>query len=85
MTQKEWVKQQLRETGEITRNQCLGQFISRLSAIIQDLEEDGWVFETLRRGGNYKTEADYVYTVKNDPKKKQIVERTATGVKISYV
>ena len=36
-------------------------FISRLSAIIQNLEEDGWVFETKREKG------DYVYVLVNEP------------------
>lgn len=69
-SQKDRVEQRLLKVGYITRNECLKNFISRLSAIIQDLEEEGWVFETSRKGGNYKTEADYVYTAVRTPYKK---------------
>lgn len=63
MTQITWVKGMLRETGEITRNQCLANYISRLSAIIQDLENEGYSFTTSRRNG------DYVYTLAMAPKR----------------
>lgn len=53
-SQKQRVINRLLERGEISRNQCLANYISRLSAIIQDLEEDGWIFETERRGGKQK-------------------------------
>jgi len=69
-TQKEKVIKQLKENGEVSRNWCLQNYISRLSAIIQDLEQDGWKFETIRRGGNYKTEADYIYKVTKSKYKK---------------
>lgn len=36
-TQAEWVKKQIASKGYISRNQCLGNYISRLSAIIYDL------------------------------------------------
>lgn len=62
-TQRMWVEEQLLETGEISRNYCLANFISRLSAIIQDLEADGWVFETRKREG------DYVYKLVDRPQK----------------
>jgi hypothetical protein len=67
MTQKERIIKKLMLDGYVTRNQCLRNFISRLSAIIQDLEEEGWVFKTSRNGGNYKTEADYRYDVVSSP------------------
>ena len=66
-SQKDRVIYKLNHTGFITRNECLKNFISRLSAIIQDLEEEGWVFKTSRQGGNYKTEADYRYDVVSSP------------------
>ncbi len=53
-TQKQIVEKQLKEYGEVSRNFCLKNYISRLSAIIQDLEEDGWEFETVRDNGDYK-------------------------------
>ena len=62
-TQIQWVKLQISLNGEITRNQCLSNFISRLSAIIQDLEVEGYTFSTSHRGG------DFVYTLLSKPEK----------------
>lgn len=84
-SQKERVIKRLLEKNEITRNECLKNYISRLSAIIQDLEEEGWKFETERRGGNYKTEADYVYRVVETPYKIQTFTSPATGEIIKKV
>jgi hypothetical protein len=56
-SQREIVIKQIKETGEVTRNWCLNQYISRLSAIIQDLEEDGWEFKAVKQNG------DYIYKV----------------------
>jgi hypothetical protein len=71
-SQKDRIIKKLCCDGEVSRNSALRNYISRLSAIIQSLEEDGWVFETERRGGNYKTEADYVYKVIKSPLKKTV-------------
>lgn len=84
-SQKQRVINRLLERGEISRNQCLANYISRLSAIIQDLEEDGWIFETERRGGNYKTEADYIYKVKSHPYKIQEYTNPITNENIKKV
>lgn len=80
-TQKDRIEQRLLKVGYITRNECLQNRISRLSAIIQELEEEGWLFETSRKGGNYKTEADYVYTATRTPFKK-LVSTLSTGEQI---
>lgn len=79
-TQRMWVEQQLRERGAISRNTCLRNYISRLGAIICDMKADGWEFET-------KTaEGDYVYVLKKDPRKTQIVEQLPNGsVRLRYV
>jgi hypothetical protein len=53
-SQKERVIYKLNHTGFITRNECLKNFISRLSAIIQELESEGWVFKTERVKGDYR-------------------------------
>jgi len=67
-SQKNWVKEQLEVDGYITRNTCLQNFISRLSAIIQDLELDGYKFET----DYQKTERgkDYIYRLIQKPELK---------------
>lgn len=41
ISQQEWVLRELRTKGYVTRNECLGRFISRLSAIIFNLKEEG--------------------------------------------
>ena len=60
-SQLNFVKQVLREKGEISRNFCLQNYISRLGARIIDLKAEGWEFETLHRDG------DYVYKLKKTP------------------
>lgn len=52
---KKWkIIYSLLERGYITRNECLRNYISRLGARIQDLEDDyGWEFTTFRKGGDY--------------------------------
>lgn len=64
-TQRERVIKKLLADGEITRNQCLRVFISRLGAIICDLKKDGWDFETKNVKG------DYVYKVTVCPFKRE--------------
>lgn len=56
----------LEERGEVSRNQALGVFISRLASRIGDLEEKGWKFRTEKRGG------DFVYIVSEAPKQKEL-------------
>lgn len=63
-TQALWVKEQLKAYGEISRNSCLKAFISRLGAIVQKLENEGYVFTTERRDG------DYVYKLVTVPMRK---------------
>lgn len=60
--QRHFVISRLRQNKRISRNECLSNFISRLSAIIQRLEREGFKFNTKWVGG------DYVYEVIHDPK-----------------
>lgn len=53
MTQKERVIKRLLERKQITRNECLMNYISRLSAIIYSLEEEGWEFKRENIDGDY--------------------------------
>ncbi len=55
------VKRQLKETGQVSRNWCLQRYISRLSALIQILERQGWGFTPERANG------DYIYKVRYQP------------------
>jgi hypothetical protein len=67
MKQIDFILKRLKEKGEITRNECLRNYISRLSARIYDLRQAGWDFEAFYRPvfdnkGN-KIGRDYVYKV----------------------
>lgn len=60
-SQLAWTRHMLLTKGYVTRNQALRKLITRLSARIKDLREDGFEIE-----GNWKkTKAgkDYVYTL----------------------
>ncbi len=46
MTQLKFVEHILIKDGEITRNKCLVNYVSRLSAIISKLKDAGYEFET---------------------------------------
>lgn len=63
-TQVQWVKERLLTEGEISRNICLQNYITRLAAIIHILKRDGWEFKEIHRGG------DYVYQVIKKPELK---------------
>lgn len=52
-TQENWVLEQLNTTGQIDRNTCLRNYISRLGAIIHDLKKKGYKFRTENKDGNY--------------------------------
>ena len=45
-TQREWVLAQVKEHGYITRNQCLRNYITRLTSIINLLKKEGYQFES---------------------------------------
>jgi len=66
MTQKELVINKLRTDGFISRNWALSQYITRLSALILTLKQEGWELE----GENEKR--DFYYKVKGSPFKKII-------------
>lgn len=78
-TQKQWVIAQLKENGEITRNQCLSRYISRLGAIALTLKKEGWQLEGFNREG------DYVYRIIKAPQKPQYFIRDREGNRIQVV
>lgn len=66
MTQLQWVKEVIKNDGEISRNFALRNYVSRLGAIICTLKKQGYEFdtewkETMTHFGKRK---DYVYIVK---------------------
>lgn len=74
-TQKEFVIDCLVKNGVISRNYCLKNYISRLSAIILDLQHEGWTFITFTgKQKNFKKEHwnNYYYQVISKPERKLI-------------
>jgi len=67
-TQNERIKDMLAKHGCVTRNWCLRSFpaITRLSARINDLEQEGYEFEGKNIHG------DYCYTLIKSPAPKQL-------------
>lgn len=65
-TQLQWTIRMLEERGEVTRNQALGVYFSRLASRIDDLKQSGWKFREEKRGG------DYAYILVSAPKLKQM-------------
>lgn len=61
-SQKDFIKAQLAQYGEVSRNTALANGITRLSAIMLNLKNEGLNFTTFDRGG------DYVYST-GEPKK----------------
>lgn len=52
-SQKQRVLGQLKQYGQISRNACLKNYISRLSAIIYDLKKEGYEFTEKEINGDY--------------------------------
>ena len=57
--QKQFVINQLLLKGQVSRNTCLSNFISRLGSIVNKLKKEGLVYEA-----GYTEDKDYVYKVK---------------------
>lgn len=75
-SQKDRVIKRILDTGKITRNECLRNYISRLGAIICTLKKEGWDFRTEWEGG------DFVYTMIRCPLKKEVLKNPVTGALI---
>ena len=76
VTQKQWIKERLEQKGEISRNDCLKHYISRLGAIMGQLKDEGYVFI-----GEYRkvatpygwTGRDYVYKLLRKTEHKSVL------------
>jgi ribosomal protein S8 len=66
-TQKTLILQRLKETGSVSRNWCLKNYISRLGAIIQQLESEGYQFSAEYVKDKQSGYKDYVYTLMLTP------------------
>ena len=70
ITQLNWARNHIDENGKITRNFCLQNYVSRLSALIFKLNEEGYEFSA--EYVKFKTEhgwqgRDFVYTCTFNP------------------
>jgi len=57
-TQMDIIKAELKRSGKISRNWCLKRFITRLSAYILFLRNEGWKFKA-----GFTENNDYLYVV----------------------
>jgi hypothetical protein len=74
--QKTLILQRLNETGSVSRNWCLRNYISRLGAIIQRLEEEGYQFSAGYVEDKELGYKDYVYTLLLTPEEdKELTEQ----------
>lgn len=79
-TQKEWVVEKLREDGFVSRNACLKNYVSRLSAIIAVLEAEGFAFDAKFVDG--ERGRDYIYRVVSTPQKQVSKVEQINGVAV---
>lgn len=63
-TQKEFVIERLKSTGRISRNMCLQNYITRLGAIVCQLNKEGWNLKG--QFYEYENGKDFVYTSDNN-------------------
>ena len=64
-SQQQWAVEQLLANKRVSRNQALQHFITRLGAIICDLNKEGWVIDgKFEEWGSGK---DYVYYLVRKP------------------
>jgi len=72
--QIDWVKHILVSNGSITRNYALRNYVSRLSALILKLKEQGYEFKTeyFTIQTPFGKSRDYRYILTKQPKKEQI-------------
>ncbi len=71
-TQKDFVIENLLKNGAISRNFCLRNYITRLGAIIKELEYEGWSFlKYYGKTKGFKKEnwKNYYYEVVGKPNK----------------
>lgn len=78
-TQKEFVISKLKKDGSISRNFCLSNYISRLGAIVNQLNNEGWNLE-----GSNQDNGDYIYKVKQAPFKR-VVYKLPDGREITVL
>lgn len=77
-TQKQFVISNLNEFGEISRNTCLKQYITRLGAIIYSLKKQGWKIESDYRQTEYGKDFVYKLVSKpqfNDGRRQEFIDR----------
>lgn len=79
-TQEQWTIDQLLNNGEVSRNAALQNFITRLGAIICNLNSEGWEIRGHFR--KYNHGKDFVYTLVSSPFKRVVYTVPALGKEI---
>ena len=77
-TQLSWVRKHIDDTNGISRNFCLQNYVSRLSALIFMLNEEGYIFkaEFVKFKTNHGWEGrDFVYTCTFNPNKVSVSQK----------
>ena len=77
-TQLNWVRKHIDDTNSISRNFCLQNYVSRLSALIFMLNEEGYVFDAkfVKFKTNHGWEGrDFVYTCTYNPNKVSVSQK----------
>lgn len=81
-TQIQMVKNKLKETGQISRNFCLSQFVSRLGAIIAVLKMPPYNYEFSSYYQKTERGNDYIYRWINKPKEQVVNIKVVNGQRV---
>ena len=73
ITQRNWVENQFKQHGEVSRNEALSLCLTRLSGYVGKLREEGWKIEG--KYVKYERGMDYRYYLLEKPtQRKRLVE-----------
>ena len=78
LTQEKRIIRLLLEEGEVSRNWCLQNYISRVSAIMLDLKKDGWKFT-----GSFNKKGDYIYKLTGEEQPLKLQAFYVQGQKVA--
>lgn len=78
-TQREWIKNQLLDHGQISRNICLGRWITRLSGHIYAIKDKNphWIIEA--KTVKTLNGSDYIYKLINQDKILKMIENNKSA------
>ena len=76
------VKNKLKETGQISRNDCLSQFVSRLGAIIAVLKMPPYNYEFTAYYQKNEKGQDYIYKWTNKKPEQVVTVKVVNGQRV---